>query len=130
MKLMSGSVSSTLPQFQNLVGIKFQIFNSLFLSLPFDRVEKTGILLSLFLSDCEDGYDHGKSPLQIVEHFFRHQGSITTEKEKQDLLFRFVQYTERQVVLFDGLEDAAFREVNDFHGTGTVKQLESAGDAS
>jgi phosphoenolpyruvate carboxylase len=36
-----------------------------------------------------------------------------------------VQYAERQVVLFDALEDAAFREVNDMNGTGTLKHLES-----
>ena len=47
------------------------------------------------------------------------------EREKIDLLYRFVQYVERQVVLFDALEDAAFREVNDINGTGTLKHLES-----
>ena len=36
-----------------------------------------------------------------------------------------MQYAERQVVLFDALEDAAFREVNDMNGTGTLKHLES-----
>src|SRR5690349_14881492 len=113
---MSWPISSTLPQFQSLVGIKFQLFNSLFLSLPFDRIEKTGILLSLFLSDCEDGYSRGQSPSQIVEEFFDRQSSITTKRERHDLLFRFVQYAERQVVLFDALEDAAFRDVNDFQG--------------
>ncbi|RYF96510.1 MAG: phosphoenolpyruvate carboxylase, partial [Chitinophagaceae bacterium] len=50
---------------------------------------------------------------------------ITSEKEKIDLLFRFIQYVERQVVLFDALEDAAFKEVNDIGGVGTLKHLES-----
>jgi phosphoenolpyruvate carboxylase len=118
--------SNSLLQFQNQVGIKFQLFNSLFLSLPFDRVEKTGILLSLFLSNCEEGYAQGRSPSEIVDDFFNHHTSVTSEKERLDLLFRFVQYAERQVVLFDALEDAAFREVNDFQGTGTLKHLESA----
>ena len=40
-------------------------------------------------------------------------------------LFRFVQYVERQVVLFDALEDAAFTDVNDMSGAGTLKHLES-----
>lgn len=120
------STSNPLLQFQNQVGIKFQLFNSLFLSLPFDRVEKTGILLSLFLSNCEEGYELGRSPSQIVDDFFDHHTSITAEKEKLDLLFRFIQYAERQVVLFDSLEDAAFGEVNDLQGTGTLKHLEAA----
>jgi phosphoenolpyruvate carboxylase len=122
---MSITSPNTLPQFQSHVGLKFQLFNSLFLSLPFDRIEKTGILLSLFLSNCEEGYANGQSPLQIVEDFFDNNTSITSEKERIDLLFRFVQYAERQVVLFDALEDAAFREVNDFQGAGTLKHLES-----
>ncbi len=122
---MSSKSSNTLLHFQNHVGIKFQLYNSLFLSLPFDRIEKTGILLSLFLSICEEGYEQKKSPLQIVDDFFNHHTSITDEKEKLDLLFRFIQYAERQVVLFDALEDAAFREVNDFQGAGTLKHLES-----
>ena len=123
---MSSISPNTLPEFQSRVGLKFQLFNSLFLSLPFDRVEKTGILLSLFLSNCEEGYASGQGPLQIVEDFFDNSTSIIKEKEKIDLLFRFVQYAERQVVLFDALEDAAFREVNDFQGAGTLKHLESS----
>jgi phosphoenolpyruvate carboxylase len=47
------------------------------------------------------------------------------EQEQVDLLFRFVQYVERQVVLFDALEDAAFTDVNDMAGAGTLKHLES-----
>ncbi len=46
-------------------------------------------------------------------------------QEGLDLLFRFVQYTERQVVLFDALEDAAFTHINDMNGAGTLKQLQS-----
>ena len=122
---MASKLPNTLLQFQNSVGIKFQLYNSLFLSLPFDRIEKTGILLSLFLSNCEEGYEQQKSPVQIVDDFFDHHTSINDEKERTDLLFRFIQYAERQVVLFDALEDAAFREVNDFQGVGTVKHLES-----
>jgi phosphoenolpyruvate carboxylase len=30
------------------------------------------------------------------------------EKDKIDLMFRFIQYIERQIVLFDAVEDAAF----------------------
>lgn len=114
-----------LQNFKNHVGIKFQLYNSLFTSLPFHRIEKTGILLSLFLSNCEEGYSKKKSPTQIVEDFFQQFTKYTSEHEKKDLLFRFVQYVERQVVLFDALEDAAFREVHDVVGIGSLKQLET-----
>ena len=117
--------SSQFQEFQNSVAVPFQLYNSLFTSLPFNRIEKTGILLSLFLNNCEEGYEQGQSPEQIVENFFKNHTSIKTEAEKIDLLFRFVQYAERQVVLFDALEDAAFQAVNDTQGAGTLKHLES-----
>src|ERR1041384_1116180 len=122
---MDHQSSAALQQFKNLVGLKFQLYNSLFTSLPFHRIEKTGILLSLLLTNCEEGYKKKKSPLEIIEEFFQRHTSSLNEKDKLDLLFRFVQYAERQVVLFDALEDAAFRDVNDMNGAGTLKQLES-----
>ncbi len=123
---MSQNQETDVERFQSSVAVKFQLYNSLFLSLPFDRVEKTGILLSLFLSDCEEGFEKGLSTPQIVEDFLKNHTSITAESEKIDLLLRFVQYAERQVVLFDALEEAAFLEVNDMHGAGTLKYLESS----
>jgi phosphoenolpyruvate carboxylase len=117
--------SRGLQQFKNYVGIKFQLYNSLFTSLPFHRIEKTGILLSLLLSDCEEGFKKKLSPAQIINEFFQKHAAQLNERDRLDLLFRFVQYVERQVVLFDALEDAAFREVNDFNGAGSLKHLES-----
>lgn len=114
-----------LQQFKNLIGIKFQLYNSLFTSLPFHRIEKTGILLSLLLNNCEEGFRKKQSPVNIIEDFFDKHTTYTDPKERLDLLFRFTQYIERQVVLFDALEDAAFREVNDTSGVGTLKHLES-----
>lgn len=114
-----------LQQFKDHVGIKFQLYNSLFTSLPFHRIEKTGILLSLLLNHCEEGYERGQSPQQIIDDFFVRFAPNTDDKGKMELLFRFVQYVERQVVLFDALEDAAFKKVTDVSGTGTLKHLES-----
>jgi phosphoenolpyruvate carboxylase len=117
--------STGLQEFKNLVGIKFQLYNSLFTSLPFHRIEKTGIFLSLLLTYCEEGYHKKMSPVQIIEEFFSKHSPEGTDREKSDILFRFVQYVERQVVLFDALEDAAFTSVNDMGGPGSLKQLSS-----
>ena len=114
-----------LQQFKSEVGIRFQLYNSLFTSLPFHRIEKTGILLSLLSNNCEEGYKRRLSPASIIDDFFSKHTIYTKTDEKNDLLFRFVQYIERQVVLFDALEDAAFRYVNDLNGVGTLKHLES-----
>src|ERR1700730_14552627 len=120
---MSFQSSQGLQQFKDQVGIKFQLYNSLFTSLPFHRIEKTGILLSLLLTFCEEGYKKKQSPEQIIEEFFEKHTSFINERERADVLFRFVQYVERQIVLFDALEDAAFKDVNDMGGVGTLKHL-------
>jgi phosphoenolpyruvate carboxylase len=122
---MDHSSNRALQHFRNDVGIRFQLYNSLFTSLPFHRIEKTGILLSLLLSNCEDGFLKKQSPLKIIDDFFSKHTTFVSDKEKLDLLFRFVQYAERQVVLFDALEDAAFSQVYDMNGPGTLKHLES-----
>lgn len=120
---MSSTSSAALQEFKNLVALKFQLYNSLFISLPFHRIEKTGVLLSLFLLECEEGFGKHKSPADIIDNFLEKNTSYEKEEERIDLLFRFVQYAERQVVLFDALEDAAFTDVNDVNGSGTIKQL-------
>ncbi len=121
---MDNHASPGLQHFKNYVGIKYQLYNSLFTSLPFHRIEKTGIFLSLFVNICEEGYKKKLSPAEIIEEFFQKHTSFTTQHEKLDLLFRFTQFVERQVVLFDALEDAAFLHVHDTGGAGTLKQLE------
>lgn len=121
---MNTHESPALRQFENYVALKFQLYNSLFTSLPFQKIEKTGILLSLFMNHCEEGYSKHKSPDQILKSFFSNQHGFETHLQQIDLLFRFIQFTERQVVLFDALEDAGFSKVNDLSGKGTLKQLE------
>jgi phosphoenolpyruvate carboxylase len=117
--------SRSLENFKTNIGIKYQLYNSLFTSLPFHRIEKTNILLSIFLDYCEEGYKKKLSPSQIVEDFFQRLTTYKNKQEQFDLLFRFIQYVERQVVLFDALEDAAFKETHDVFGIGTLKQLET-----
>ncbi|GAB3017852.1 phosphoenolpyruvate carboxylase [Niabella terrae] len=86
-------------------------------------MEKTGILLSLFSNNCEEGFDRHNSPVAIINEFFNRHTSLKNEKERLDLLFRFTQYVERQVVLFDALEDASYTHTYDLNGAGTLKQV-------
>lgn len=122
---MDSSANSTLQVYNKEVGLKFQLYNSLFTALPFHRVEKTGVLLSIFLIHCEEGFAKNKSPEEIVNTFLEQYTDYRGEQEQLDLLFRFVQYAERQVVLFDALEDASFRNVHDMSGSGTLNHLQS-----
>lgn len=123
---MDPSANIALQAFKNLVGTRFEMYNSLFSSLPFHRVEKTGILLSLFLLHCEESFQKQLSPSEIIRSFLEQYTSYRTDQDQNDLLFRFVQYAERQVVLFDALEEAAFRNTHDMHGVGTLKHLSSS----
>ncbi len=122
---MEAPVNNTLQLFKNLVGTKFQLYNSLFTALPFHKVERTGVFLSLFSIHCEEGYGKEKSPQEILDSYFQQYTSCSNEQQALDLMFRFVQYAERQVVLFDALEDAAFRHIQDVHGTGSLSHLQS-----
>ncbi len=122
---MDNSSSSTLQVYNKEVGLKFQLYNSLFTALPFHRVEKTGVLLSIFLIHCEEGFAKDQSPKEIVNSFMEQYTSYRNEEEQLALLFRFIQYAERQVVLFDALEDASFRKVHDLSGSGTLNHLQS-----
>jgi len=110
-----------LARFNENVLSKYQIYNSIFMTLPFDTISNTGVLLPLFHELCKKGFQEGKNPTEIVNTFFQKYQENPTEKEKTDLLFRFIQYIERQVVLFDAIEDAAFPVVNNMDGIGTLR---------
>jgi len=112
-----------LEKFRQVVENKFQIYNSLFMSLPYDKMTNIGMLLPFLYEVSRDGYEEGKSPEEIVEEFFKKHTEVTTEEQKQELLFKIIQYIERQVVLFDSIEDAAFQQLHSESDAGTVMQL-------
>ncbi len=109
--------------FKRNVTDKYVIYNSLFAALPFSGIANVGALLPILLQSCIDGYAGGKNPMQIIDHFFSQHTHVATETEKVERLFKFVQYIERQIVLFDSIEDAAFTTVNDVDGAGSLKAL-------
>ncbi len=117
------SVEPKLVRFKQNVLSKFQIYNSIFMTLPFDSITKTGVLLPLFHETCEKGFANGDDPTTIVETFFKKYQARRNSQSQINLLFRFIQYIERQVVLFDAIEDAAFPIVNNMEGIGTLRNL-------
>ena len=94
--------------FESEVLTRFELFNSLFLTLPFYQVKHTGTLLPFFTTHCERGVAEKLAPEAIIESFFGQYEQYVREADRVDLLFRIIQYIERQVVLFDAVEDAAF----------------------
>ena len=71
-----------LRHFKNLVGIKFQLYNSLFTSLPFHRIEKTGILLSLLQIIVMKDIKKIKVLLKSLKSFF--QNILLSNNHKND----------------------------------------------
>lgn len=97
--------------FQNEVLTRFDLYKSLFLTLPFQRVKHTGTILPFFTTHCEKGVEEKLTPEAIIDSFFGQYEQYVQEDDRLDLLFRIVQYIERQVVLFDAVEDSAFKAV-------------------
>ena len=112
-----------IERFNEKILSRFQIYNSLFLTLPFENIKKTSLLLPLFADFCKTSYVEKINPKEIINSFLKHYAPDLKEEEQIDLLFSFIQYIERQVVLFDAIEDAGFPYVNNMHGRGTLRNI-------
>lgn len=109
--------------FNHEVVTRFELYNSLFQTLPFYQVKDTGILLPFFSSHCEKGAVMNASPTDIIETFFKKYVPDIDHREQINRMFRFIQYIERQVVLFDAIEDSSFNKIGKFDDTGTLQSL-------
>jgi phosphoenolpyruvate carboxylase len=121
----------TLPKierFNQNVLSKYHIYNSVFITLPFDSIDNTGVLLPLFSEICDNGFKNNLTPIEIVNSFFKKYLDTVSLTEKISLMFRFIQYVERQVVLFDAIEDAAFPVVNNMEGKGSLRDVKERAD--
>jgi len=113
--------ATRIERFNENVQLKYQLFNSIFITLPFRAIDNTGVLLPLFTEICDLGFKNGKSPEEIFNEFADKYLQDVSEEERISLMFRFIQYVERQVVLFDAIEDAAFDEINNLEGSGSLR---------
>ena len=121
----------TLPKierFNQEVLSKYNIYNSVFITLPFDSIDNTGALLPLFSEICDAGYKKHETPKEILDFFATRYLENASEAEKIDIMFRFIQYIERQVVLFDAIEDAAFSTVHNMEGIGSLRDIKEKSD--
>ncbi len=109
--------------FNNEVVTRFDLYNSLFLTLPFYQVKSTGTLLPFFKSHVEEGISQKLSPVEIIESFFTRYQQYIKDTDRFHLLFRFIQYIERQVVLFDAIEDSAFSKLETTDDSSSLQVL-------
>jgi phosphoenolpyruvate carboxylase len=110
-------------KYDQQVGARYHIYNSLFLNLPFQDILRTGTLLPLLQQYCESGFEKGKAATEILTDFFKDLAPQANQEEQFHLMFNFIQYVERQVALFDSIEDSAFEQINDVNGKGTIAAL-------
>ena len=96
--------------FRQIITNKYSIYNSLFLNLPHNHSTYTGIYIPLLRKVSKEGFNEAMSPEDIIEEFVSNHTHVENMDQRFELLFRIVQYVERQVVLFDCVEDAAFLE--------------------
>jgi len=112
-----------ISKYEQTVGARYHIYNSLFLNLPFQDILRTGTFLPLLQQYCEQGFEKGQPATEILQHFFSDFIPQASKEDQFDLLFKFIQYVERQVALFDSIEDSAFEQINDTSGKGTIASL-------
>ena len=117
-------------RFQESVLSRFHVYNSIFATLPYDSISDTGNLLPIFTEHCKLGYSKKLDPKKIVQDFFSKYCEGYSKDEEISLIFRFIQYIERQVVLFDAIEDASFTQVNNMGGVGTLRNLKELVESS
>jgi len=114
--------ATRIERFYEDVQLKYQLFNSIFITLPFRAIDNTGVLLPLFSELCDEGFKNNKSPEEIFNEFADKYLQDVSEEDKVSLMFRFIQYVERQIVLFDAIEDAAFATLNNLEGSGSLRE--------
>lgn len=110
-------------EYYQKVGLKYQLYNSLFLTLPIGGIKDIGILVPILIESCRTKLLEGKSPKDIVEHFFDLHFGEQKEEKYFNFLFRVIQFIERQVVLIDAIEDATFPDLNNMEGSGSITDL-------
>lgn len=114
--------------FRELVELKYQLYNSLFLTLPLDAIQQTGLLLPLLQEDCRQGLRDGAAPDDIIDRFFQSHRPELSEQEQISFLFKVIQYVERQVVLIDALEEAAYNRIHRTADSGNWERIRNKAD--
>ena len=108
-------------EFEKRITNKFNVYNSLFLNLPYPNVSNVGMLIPILHKICEESIEAGLQPRETLNVFFNSQTDFDTEQKKIDFMFRVIQYVERQVVLYDSVEDSAFSALQELRRNKSLK---------
>ena len=66
---MKQNSRGTNSEYNQHVGLKYQLYNSLFLTLPLGGVKDVGILIPVLAETCRTKLQQGETPKKIIEQF-------------------------------------------------------------
>ena len=75
-----------IERFNEKILSRFQIYNSLFLTLPFENIKKTSLLLPLFADFCKTSYEEKINPKEIVNSFLKHYATDLKDEEQKNIM--------------------------------------------
>ena len=82
----------SLSNYQQIVGLKYQLYNSIFLTLPLGGIKDIGVLVPILTGACRTKLLQGESPQKIIETFLNEQFKNKNEQDHFDFLFRVIQF--------------------------------------
>ena len=84
---------------------KFEIYNTLFLNLDYEGTGDVGQLVPVLGTVAKKKLQEGLDPIEILEVFWEDYNDLI-KMDRFEFLFKVIQYVERQIVLFDSIEDS------------------------
>ena len=84
---------------------KFQIYNALFLNLSYEGANDFANLIPILGAITKQNLERGEDPIMVFNDFFDDYKEMIGV-DKLDFMFKVIQYVERQIVLFDSVEDS------------------------
>lgn len=84
---------------------KFQIYNALFLNLSYEGANDFANLIPILGAITKQNLEKGEDPIMVFDDFYEDYKEMI-DTDKLDFMFKVIQYVERQIVLFDSVEDS------------------------
>ena len=108
-----------LESYKSEVELKYKMLNGLFLSTPLDKEHNANSRLATFSNICKNELTKGKDPIEIINNLYPE----ISEEEKLKIFIKFIRCIERQTVLIDALEEAAYSKTHDLNGEYSITRL-------
>ncbi|MED7789080.1 phosphoenolpyruvate carboxylase [Francisella sp. 19X1-34] len=108
-----------LENYKSKVELKYKMLNGLFLSTPLDKKHNANFKLATFSNICKSELKNDKDPIEIIENMYPEM----SEEERLETFIKFIRYIERQIVLVDALEEAAYDKTHDLKGEYSITRL-------